>query len=53
METIGRALGHAIEAEGWIDWKADLKARGLSVNAVVTITDGELKSEFCPRSFRS
>ncbi len=51
METIGRALGHAIEAEGWIDWKADLKARGLSVNAVVTITDGELKSELWPQKF--
>jgi hypothetical protein len=51
MESIGRALGQAIPAEGWIDWKADLKIESLSVDAVVTINDGELKSELWPQEF--
>lgn len=51
MEEIGRSLGQAIPAEGWIDWKADLKTGGLGVDAVITISDGDLKSELWPQEF--
>jgi hypothetical protein len=51
MERVGKALGRAIPVEGWVDWKADIEFEDSTLAAVVTIRDGDLRSELWPQEF--